>query len=96
MIKWKYRRAFLTPRVSNPRRFVDWDPSKLTDKDLQFIGTNLKFARKFVRMYPNAISRKFPIISQGHKKADYCGKPLLTWKGAIKGDCNKKTFKKGL
>lgn len=36
-------------------RYVDGDPSKLTNNELQFISTNLKFVRKFGGNYNEAI-----------------------------------------
>lgn len=58
---------------------VDGNKSKLTDKKLQLIRTNLKFVGKLERTYPNATCRSL-------NKGNDCGIPLLI--------LNKDAFKK--
>lgn len=61
-------------------RYVDRNPSQLTDKELQRIRTNLKFVRKFESNYPNATLRELPISRIPTHRTETAGSPCSSGK----------------
>ncbi|XP_073822248.1 uncharacterized protein [Musca autumnalis] len=72
--KEEREKKFYRNAIRYLRRYIDNDPNKLTEKEISFIRSRLKYKRKFEREFPLAPKSDLPIdrIHLPTKPADSC------------------------